>query len=126
MQFAREQPNANSIAKYESESIWIHGQQYSGSLALSADKILGDWQCHSVADLTPGHMDALLALDPEVIVIATGAAPQFPPAPLLHPVMHRGVGIEVMNDGAAVRTFNILLSEARQAALALIRPGGAD
>jgi uncharacterized protein len=37
--------------------------------------------------------------------------------------MDMGIGFEVIDNAAACRTYNILLSEGRQAALALLLPG---
>ncbi|MEM9171914.1 MAG: MTH938/NDUFAF3 family protein [Pseudomonadota bacterium] len=122
MQFSKETPVANSISQYDAHSVTIRGVNHRGSLAVADQTLLADWHCEHVDALRESHLHALLSMKPEVIVLATGSAPVFPDGALMRQVMHAGVGIEIMNDGAAVRTFNVLISEARRAVLALIRP----
>ncbi|MEO0573929.1 MAG: MTH938/NDUFAF3 family protein [Pseudomonadota bacterium] len=121
MQFAKENQPPNAISRYDANSIWIRDQQHIGSLAIAQTEVLSDWRCRSVDDLSPALIQPLLDLKPQVIVLATGERPVFPQATLMQQVMLAGVGIEVMNDGAAVRTFNVLLGEARPSVLALVR-----
>ena len=58
--------------------------------------------------------------DPEIIIFGTGKEQVFPDPALFVPLMERGIGYEVMNTGAACRTYNILLSEERRVLAALI------
>lgn len=121
MQFAKETQPPNAISRYDANSIWIRDQKHDGSLAIAQTDILDEWRCHRVVDLSDALLQPLLDLAPQVIVLATGERPQFPEATVMQRVMLAGVGIEVMNDGAAVRTFNVLLGEGRPTILALVR-----
>jgi uncharacterized protein len=56
----------------------------------------------------------LLGLDPEVVLLGTGATQVFPAASVMAFCMGRGIGIEVMANAAAARTFNVLASEGRR------------
>lgn len=57
---------------------------------------------------------------PELLLLGTGRA-LVPPAPEMRSACsEQGVRIEVMDTGAAVRTFNVLLAEQRSVAAALI------
>ncbi|WP_312707201.1 MTH938/NDUFAF3 family protein, partial [Stenotrophomonas sp.] len=47
----------------------------------------------------------------------------FPPAAVMAACLTRGIGLEVMNNPAAARTFNILASEGRKVAAAFILTG---
>ena len=122
MQFAREGLQRHSIQRYTDRAVWIGGEEHHGSLAVAPGEILADWRCASIDALDATTLAPLHALHPEVLVIATGATVAFPDAAALHPLMRSGVGVEVMNDGAAIRTFNVLLSEERNVVLALVRP----
>ncbi|MDU8911105.1 Mth938-like domain-containing protein [Aestuariicoccus sp. MJ-SS9] len=64
----------------------------------------------------------LLALSDEVDVlfIGTGAEIAHLPGPLRQRLEGAGVGVEVMNSPAACRTYNVLLSEGRRVALAVL------
>jgi uncharacterized protein len=52
-------------------------------------------------------------------VLGSGPRQRFPEPQLLAAVMARGIGCEVMDTGAACRTYNVLVSEARRAVAAL-------
>jgi uncharacterized protein len=59
-------------------------------------------------------------LCPELLILGTGRRQRFPRAELLAPLAEAGIGWEVMDTGAACRTYNILMSEGRNVAAALL------
>jgi uncharacterized protein len=67
-------------------------------------------------------LDALMALvaESDVIFIGTGAEIAHLPGGLRAQLEEAGVGIEAMSSPAAARTYNVLLSEGRRVALALL------
>lgn len=71
-----------------------------------------------------GFEDAapLLALSEEidVLFLGTGAETTHPPAALRRRLEGAGLGVEAMNSPAACRTYNVLLSEGRRVAAALL------
>jgi uncharacterized protein len=66
--------------------------------------------------------DALLALagQIDVLFLGTGAEIAHMPAELRDRLEEAGVGVEVMASPAAARTYNVLLSEGRRIALAML------
>jgi uncharacterized protein len=77
------------------------------------------------AALSPADMAPLLDLAPDVIVLGSGAAQVFPPAEVMAACLSRGIGIEVMANPAAARTFHVLAGEGRNVACGMIlRAGG--
>ena len=66
--------------------------------------------------------EALLALadDVDVIFVGTGADIAHLPAGLRDRLEAAGMGVETMNSPAACRTYNVLLSEGRRVAAALL------
>nr|MBP6655913.1 hypothetical protein [Propionivibrio sp.] len=52
--------------------------------------------------------------------LATGDQLRFPPTELLRPLIEAQKGIEVMDIKAACRTYNVLVSESRKVAAALL------
>jgi uncharacterized protein len=66
--------------------------------------------------------DALLVLAAQcdVIFIGTGAEIAHLPAGLRAALEEAGVGVEAMSSPAAARTYNVLLSEGRRVALAML------
>jgi uncharacterized protein len=67
-------------------------------------------------------IEALLALKGQidVLFVGTGVDINHLPEPLTQALFDVGVGVEAMASPAACRTYNILLSEGRRIALALI------
>ena len=65
---------------------------------------------------------ALLALagDVDVLFLGMGAEIAHAPADLRAALEQAGIGVEVMSSPAACRTYNVLLSEGRRVALALL------
>lgn len=66
--------------------------------------------------------DALLALAEhiDVLVVGTGAEIAFVPTDLKAVLEEAGLGVEVMASPSAARTYNVLLSEGRRIALAMM------
>lgn len=86
----------------------------TASFHLSPDALFPDWPVHDARALVPEDLAALLALAPEVIVLGTGRRQCFPSALVMAACLTRGVGIEVMDNHAAARTFSILAGEGRR------------
>jgi len=95
---------------------------YSSAIILSADKIIPDWPVTSVEDIELRHLEKILELSPEVVLIGTGERQAFLTAEQMMFFYEQQIGIEVMTTSAACRTFNVLVSESRNAVAALI-PG---
>jgi uncharacterized protein len=120
MQFTLESSSQiNFIRSYSSQEIRIGGQRVHASCIVAADALITDWGPASFAELTPAHLETILALKPEVVLLGTGPTQRFPPAAIRSLLTSRGAGLEVMDLGAACRTFNLLVQEQRRVAAAL-------
>ncbi|MEO0937059.1 MAG: Mth938-like domain-containing protein [Pseudomonadota bacterium] len=62
----------------------------------------------------------LKALDADVLFVGMGADIAHVPAALREQLEAAGLGVEVMSSPAAARTYNVLVSEGRRVALALL------
>jgi uncharacterized protein len=109
----------NLIRGYSAREIRIGEHRLHASCIVTANTLISDWEPASFAALAPAHLEAILALQPEVVLLGTGPTQRFPPAALRAVLTARGVGLEVMDLGAACRTFNILVQEERQVAAGL-------
>ncbi len=70
-----------------------------------------------------GGYDDIAALsnaDIDVVFVGTGADVAHVPATFREPLEDAGLGVEAMASPAACRTYNVLLSEGRRVALALL------
>jgi uncharacterized protein len=109
----------NLIRAYSAQEILIGEHRLHASCIVTADTLISEWEPANFAQLTAAHLEAVLELKPEVVLLGTGPTQRFPPAAIRGALTARGVGLEVMDLGAACRTFNILVQEERQVAAAL-------
>jgi len=90
------------------------------SFVITSQDLSSDWSPESLEELEAEHLTALLAYEPELILLGTGASLRFPSGETMARVQEAGVGLEVMDTAAACRTFNILVSEDRRVVAALM------
>jgi uncharacterized protein len=98
----------------------VNERRIERSFVIAPEALVEDWPVTDAGALVPGDLEPLFALEPEVIVLGTGQAQVFPPPAVLAAAMARRVGIEVMANPAAARTFHVLASEGRKVVAALI------
>ncbi len=91
------------------------------SFAIAPDRLIEDWPVPATAAaLEPAHLQDLLALEPELVVLGTGQRQVFPPPATMAACLTRGIGLEVMDNAAAARTYNVLAGEGRRVVAALL------
>jgi uncharacterized protein len=113
-------PALNYVRAYSAAEIVVGERIIRSSVVVTARELIADWPPRSLAALTEMHLAAVFALQPEVVLLGTGARQRFPEARILAVAAHAGIGIEVMDTAAACRTYNVLLAEERRVAAALI------
>lgn len=107
------------IRSYEPGRVRINDDVFEHSVIVAPDRLVPDWAPQSLAELEEQHLQAILELDPEVVILGTGAVQQFPARAILQHILRAGIGVEVMESGAACRTYNVLMAEDRRVAAAL-------
>ena len=123
MKFTQQLPSGiNLIRRYGADFIVIGEQEIRSSCLVTANS-LEPWTPRSVEELRAEHLGALFELAPEVVVLSTGAKQLFPRAALRAEFASRRIGLEVMEVGAACRTYNVLVSEERRVLAAILLPG---
>lgn len=115
---------ANRIRSYAPGRIAVNQDVYTASLIVTPDRIVVDWRPRSVAELTVADIEVVCALQPEVILLGTGARLTFPDPTVTRGLIAAQIGFEAMDTGAACRTFNVLMSEGRRVAAALLIESG--
>ena len=93
-----------------------------GNFILSPKHLLRDWAPSSVDELLVEHLDAIVELQPELVLLGTGHRLIFPPPQLLGALHRQRIGVEVMDTAAACRTYNILMTEGRFVVAGLMNP----
>jgi uncharacterized protein len=109
-----------SIAHVQSDQPGAESITLSSSVIITPDRLVENWPPSSSTVLAMEHLDMVLATAPEVIILGTGSRLVFPDQKILQACYQGNVGIEVMDNGAACRTYNVLAAEGRQVAAALI------
>jgi uncharacterized protein len=126
MKFTQQRPDgANLIRRYGPDYFMVGELEIRDSSIVTATS-LTPWPPRSVEELTAAHLPALFELAPEVVVLATGATQKFPRAALRAEFATRKIGLEVMEIGAACRTYNVLVGEARRVVAAVLLPGSPE
>jgi len=109
----------NLVRAYSRAELRIGEERVRSSCIVAADRLITDWPPARFEALLPEHLEAIFELKPEVVLLGTGERQRFPPPAVRAQFAARGVGLEVMDLGAACRTYNILVQEERQAVAAL-------
>ena len=80
------------------------------------------WSVTTHEDISIESLQGIVKAEPPVEILLIGCGPKFllPPKVLREELRAAGIGLEWMDTGAACRTFNVLLTEERQVAAALI------
>jgi len=112
----------NHIQSVSDHEIRIAGEVHTRALVVTADSLLDNWPVNKPEDIAAENLEPILALRPEVVLIGTGKQQVFLEPELLMLFYRSGVGVEMMTTQAACRTFNVLLSDNRKVAAALLPP----
>ncbi len=108
-----------TVRSYQPGAVVIGEGRFTHSLLLTPERVT-DWPPADAQSIEPAHFDPVLELEPELLILGTGASQAFPPPRTYAALMSGGIGIEIMDTGAACRTYNILMAEGRRVAAALI------
>ncbi|MGA8259246.1 MAG: Mth938-like domain-containing protein [Arenicellales bacterium] len=109
----------NVIRRCEDGTITINEQTYSRSVIVMPQDIV-DWRPGKIAELTADDLHSVAQLGVELVIVGTGSRQVFPSARVLAPLVQASLGFEVMDSAAAARTYNILASEGRNVAAAIL------
>jgi uncharacterized protein len=121
MQFTRESAGeANAIVACTDREVRLRDRAYGGSVIVTREAVVPDWRPPAPEALTIADFGGLLALSPDVVLLGTGSRQRLPPPALYAEFAARGIGLEVMDNRAACRTYNVLLGEFRDVAVALM------
>lgn len=102
----------------------VNDRRLERSFVIAPEALVEDWPVRDAATLSPDDLASLLALAPDVVVLGSGATQVFPPAAVMAACLSRGIGIEVMANAAAARTYHVLAGEGRKVACGMILAGG--
>ena len=97
----------------------INGERHESNLIVMPERIL-PWEAACFDALAETDFQVFLELNPEILLLGTGAKQRFPHPRLTQALARKRIGVEVMDLQAACRTYNILMAEERRVAAALL------
>ena len=115
--------NRHRISSYSDDTVSINESVYRQSLILTADTLFNPWPVTGLDQLSSENLAPIFESRPAVVLLGTGTRQHFPEARIFGLFGEQGIGLEVMDNGALCRTFNILVAEDRAVSAAIILPG---
>jgi uncharacterized protein len=110
----------NTFTGYGDDYIEINERRFTNSLIVRPEGEIENWPVKRLADLTAKNFDQLLNALPELVIFGSGKTLRFVHPRLYANLTARQIGLETMDVGAACRTYNILMSEGRKVACAIL------
>jgi uncharacterized protein len=110
----------NVISRVETSRLWVNATAWSRSVLVPWRGEAVAWPISQLSELNADHFAQLLALKPELVIFGSGARLRFVSPALHSALIDKRIGVETMDTAAACRTFNVLASEGRSVAAALL------
>lgn len=102
------------VRRVAAHAITLIDRDVTTSFLLAPDRVIEHWPVQAAGLLDASDVDSVLALQPELVILGTGEKQIFPAAAFLAGFLRKGIGIEVMDNAAAARTYNLLAGEGRR------------
>jgi uncharacterized protein len=120
MKFHLSTSAGNVFTGYGDDYVRLGIVVYRENVVVTPERIVTGW-CRAGFDaLTDADFAAVAQLQPEIVLLGTGARQRFPSPRLTRALTAAGIGLDVMDTPAACRTFNILAAEERKVAVAIL------
>lgn len=107
------------IEAYGAQRLRIAGQVYTTPVLIAGGQV-HPWAVEAVQSLSIDGLAPVIVAAPEVLLIGCGARTMPLAKPVRAALREAGIVTDVMDTGAACRTFNVLVGEDRRVAAALI------
>ena len=108
------------IQSYKDGSFTISAASHQGAVIVFAETTIG-WPVSSFDELTPDDFKPVIdASSVDVLLMGCGDQMLLVPPAIRQSLKDAGIVIEPMSTGAACRTFNVMVSEDRNVAAALL------
>jgi uncharacterized protein len=121
MRFTQDQTSSvNVIRGYSPGELRINDDTFNATVIIGASVVRTESTVLGVTDLRDTHVTRILTLEPELVLLGTGTRQEFPLPSFGAQFLRVGIGFEVMDTGAACRTFNVLVGEQRRVVALLI------
>jgi uncharacterized protein len=117
-------PDRQIVEAYGPTGFRVSGITHVGAVIVFPDRTV-TWAAASIADATVESLAAVTeragtALAVEVLLLGCGRRMALPPPALRLGLRNAGIVVDAMDTGAACRTYDVLLTEGRRVAAALL------
>jgi len=102
------------IRGYAEGVLRVGDRQITTPVMLGPTEVHGTLQASEPSELTEAELAAVFAAQPEVVIIGWARGQFFLPAAQRRWFLERRIGLELMELGAACRTFNVLVADDRR------------
>jgi uncharacterized protein len=120
MQLVEQPAGGNPVRRIGTGVVTVGNTDHRRSVVVSAEHVIAEWPVDRVDAIDDVAIGAILDCAPEVVLLGTGARQVFPAARVAAAFLTRGIGFEAMDNAAAARTYNVLLTEGRRVVVAFI------
>jgi len=108
------------VSAYDEVSVTVAERRITRDFALTPDALITELDVGPVRSLCWERLAALHEHDIEILILGTGSRQQFPGGGFYAELARARIGLEVMDSGAACRTYNILAAEGRRVAAVIV------
>ncbi|MBI1301060.1 MAG: hypothetical protein GC137_05290 [Alphaproteobacteria bacterium] len=115
--------NQQVIQSYSNGIFKVSGKKYDTAIFVMPDEtFVWDINIDHVDDLRKDDFTKLIDKSNEidVVLLGSGANMDFMPKQLKQDLKQAGLSVDIMDTGAACRTYNVLMAEGRRVACALL------
>jgi uncharacterized protein len=114
-------PGRHQIESFGNGGFRLGGVSHAGAIMITFNGTRA-LDVASISDVTPAHLDVLLADkdQSDMLLIGTGREMMPLPKPVMALLRDNAIGFDVMTTNAAVRTYNVVLAEDRRVSAIMI------
>lgn len=110
----------NTVTAYGPGYVEINKLRFTRPVIVSPERPVEPWSVGDFDSLSEPDFASLRDLQPEILLLGTGARQRFPHPRLTRSLLEARIGLEAMDSHAACRTYNILMAEGRKVVAAIL------
>jgi uncharacterized protein len=122
MKFHLSRAEGNVVSGTGPGWVRVGGDEHREGFVLTPETVVQPWAPGGFEALDEEDFVRIRELEPEIVLLGTGARQRFPHPRLYRALIDAGIGVEIMDSAAAARTYNIIAAEGRKVAAAFILP----
>ena len=110
----------NAITAHGPGFVMVNHTRLDAAAIVMPDRLISPWPVVDPSAIDLADFSVLLELKPELVIFGSGTSFRFPHPRIMAAFSRAQIGFDVMDTPAACRTYNVLMSEGRNVAAALV------